>query len=410
MSAAADDDEAARTKGAPAKDTMNQKGNSSSISSNLKAFYESHSVSVDSILGDESSSSQHRFIRLNPQMDEKETLSLLAKEISPATPRPIPWLNGFGFYAVPASVKLSQSECFRSGRVYGMDVSSGAAVAVLMSNKYDADKSTEKSDSSRRVLDLCCAPGLKLCMLADMLVHKDDDSSMVVGVDIAPTRLNICKNIIKKYHAAHDAAATIRLYCGDGVTFGTVDKTLVFDSQVARDESKQAGKRKRMNKSARARERKRLKLIAGESSTKQQMQLFDRVLVDAECSTDGSLKHIQQQVKKHGVIDNQQLMDEDQLNELVQLQKGLIASGFRLLKPGGTLVYSTCSLSTSQNEGVVQWLLDENKLDATLIELRFPAENFIVEGSVKGTVRFVPSSADAFCGGGFFVAKIAKKE
>lgn len=32
-------------------------------------------------------------------------------------------------------------------------------------------------------------------------------------------------------------------------------------------------------------------------------------------------------------------------------------NGFRLLKPGGTLVYSTCSLSLQQNEDIVQYLL-----------------------------------------------------
>jgi 16S rRNA C967 or C1407 C5-methylase (RsmB/RsmF family) len=70
---------------------------------------------------------------------------------------------------------------------------------------------------------------------------------------------------------------------------------------------------------------------------------------------------------------------------------------------------------------VVQWLLDGEK-DAFLIPLEFhkSAEkiddalkqpDFIREGSIKGTIRFVPSSGDAsFSGGGFFVAKIGKKQ
>jgi hypothetical protein len=99
----------------------------------------------------------------------------------------------------------------------------------------------------------------------------------------------------------------------DGTTFGLEDSALNgFDSAAAAEEY-QVGKRKRMNKSARGRERKRLKQLSGidevpvapeESSLPPAaspgitVELFDRVLVDAECSTDGSLKHIQQRLMK----------------------------------------------------------------------------------------------------------------
>jgi 16S rRNA C967 or C1407 C5-methylase (RsmB/RsmF family) len=191
-----------------------------------------------------------------------------------------------------------------------------------------------------------------------------------------------------------------------------------------------AGKRKRMNKSARAREQKRLKHLSSldkkasseDCAESFVMEPFDYVLVDAECSTDGSLKHVQQRAVKTGVTDavaqNLTLTDPEQLESLVKLQKTLISSGFNLLKPGGVLLYSTCSLSTHQNENVVKWLL-EKETNAFIIPVEFSSskENPVVSGSVEGTVRFLPGVARArpsddssfLFGGGFFAAKIGKR-
>lgn len=466
------------------------------LSPELKAFYESHNVDVDLVAEMDDDATAVRYIRLNPRFNATETITLLEKELilqqqqqqrndddtaelatkqptktalATTKPRPIPWLkNGFGFYAIPATTKLQHLTSFQSGRVYGMDVSSGAAVAVLMTSQFDKEDPTNETRPIRRVLDLCCAPGLKLCMLADICVPDDDNmkkvlspnnnATVVVGVDISESRLALCKKIVKKYHVDAQASSsspslsianntTIQIYHGNGVTFGT-GAQLVFDSQVAKEEVG-GSKRKRMNKSARARERKRLKQVMldeqqqlkdktdhGSSNNFESPSsslLYDRVLVDAECSTDGSLKHVQQQVKKQQqqqqsnsnedhqmktkMIENLQLTNKQQLEDLVELQRGLLVSGYRNLQRGGLLVYSTCSLSTAQNEGVVQSLLDAEK-DAYLIPLEFSSSNddagtidFIREGSIKGTIRFVPSNSDdsSFSGGGFFVAKIGKK-
>jgi 16S rRNA C967 or C1407 C5-methylase (RsmB/RsmF family) len=297
------------------------------LSQELASFYESHNINLDSLLGE---GSTIRFIRINPRFDAAETLALLPDA------RPIPWLHcRFGFYGIPSGIKLRQSECFRSGRVYGMDVSSGVAVAVLFSTLYDKEPLKTSVLAPRRVLDLCCAPGLKLCMLADLLLEENSGST-VVGVDVSQARISLCKAIVKKYHVdpttsgkSIDGSPTvrIRLYCEDGVTFGKKDSDCVFDSLVAVEEQLVAGKRKRTNKSARAREQNKLKLLDSQSSrsikaSTAAIEPFDRVLVDAECSTDGSLKHVQQQLKRaKGAIENLQLTDAEQLEELVQLQK-----------------------------------------------------------------------------------------
>jgi len=71
------------------------------------------------------------------------------------------------FFAIPGEFSLNKSTSFQSGRVYGMDVTSGAAVAALLFGLFDVHKSAasdEKgghkgNENPMRVLDVCCAPG-----------------------------------------------------------------------------------------------------------------------------------------------------------------------------------------------------------------------------------------------------------
>lgn len=425
-----------------------------------------------------------RYVRLNPRFGRDETLSLLKSEIvqqqsstdgcddGKKYPLPVSWLtptkddDQFEFFAIPGDFSLNRSSSFQSGRVYGMDVTSGAAVLALLFDTYDCTKSVKPDDGKEstrdeekpqlRVLDLCCAPGLKLCMLADLAPL----SSTVIGVDISQNRIQLCKNIIKKYHTnqetsglkdhnnnqASSCQSTIRLYCTDGTKFGTNEPCgLAFDSNAEKQEMQTQGKRKRQNKSARAREKRRLLELqrqeivfaadnangeqqnekSDESVSQQSIEtnntccipLFDRVLVDAECSTDGAIKHIQ----KREASSKAPLWNDSNMNELVDLQKRLIESGFRLLKSGGNLVYSTCSLQEAQNETVVRWLLQKYD-DAYIIPVSFNKQNdskqipsFIEEGSLAGTIRFNPLKASSgmteefLPGTGFFLSKIGKK-
>ena len=419
-----------------------------------------------------------RYIRLNPRFDRDETLSSLKVELvqqqsttdssDGSYPLPVNWLHPakddgqYEFYAIPADFPLNRSPLFQSGRVYGMDVTSGAAVLALLYDRYDDDTKAGKSttdgkDSAQedklhlRVLDLCCAPGIKLCMLADLVPLP----STVIGVDISQHRIQLCKNIIKKYHTNQLTSAptnptsssnvTIQLYCTDGTSFGTKQLSgLVFDSNAEKQELKTQGKRKRQNKSARAREKRRLLELQRQGitdaascdneertnndsdeqahdksiETNATCISFDRVLVDAECSTDGAIRHIQ----KRDASSKAPLWNDSNMSELIDLQKRLIESGFRLLKSGGALVYSTCSMNEKQNEDVVRWLLEKNN-DAFIIPVSFnkghksqKMPSFVAKGSLAGTIRFNPlaSASDGIeelClpGTGFFLSKIGKK-
>lgn len=76
----------------------------------------------------------------------------------------------------------------------------------------------------------------------------------------------------------------------------------------------------------------------------------DRVLVDAPCTGTGVMN------KKSDIRLSR---TKDELEKLVALQRELLLAAAGILKPGGILVYSTCSLEPEENIEQVEWLLEE---------------------------------------------------
>ncbi len=78
---------------------------------------------------------------------------------------------------------------------------------------------------------------------------------------------------------------------------------------------------------------------------------FDRILVDAPCSGTGTLARnpeIRYRISEHDI------------NSLATQQKLFLTNAARVLKPGGQLVYSTCSVELDENENVVREFVQEN--------------------------------------------------
>jgi len=116
-----------------------------------------------------SSSAVPRYIRLRrprptaSKEEEEEEEQATREAIVAAGGQAVPWCpaeDQEGFYALPAAFRLAQWPLYQQGRVYGMDVASGVAVWALGPRPGED------------VLDLCCCPGLKLCMLAERMRHE----------------------------------------------------------------------------------------------------------------------------------------------------------------------------------------------------------------------------------------------
>ncbi|MFA5854925.1 MAG: RsmB/NOP family class I SAM-dependent RNA methyltransferase [Candidatus Gracilibacteria bacterium] len=121
---------------------------------------------------------------------------------------------------------------------------------------------------------------------------------------------------------------------------------------------------------------------------------FDKILLDPSCSGEGLL------VTPDGKPD---FWSEKSLKRYAAEQYGLLLSAFRMLKPGGRLVFSTCTLNNIEDEGVVERLIE--KMPDAYIEDTAPASAPEQIGALKG-IRFWPHKTHTK---GFFCIAIGKK-
>ena len=119
--------------------------------------------------------------------------------------------------------------------------------------------------------------------------------------------------------------------------------------------------------------------------------IADKVMLDAPCTSDGTL------------MKNPELrwrIREEKIRELAELQFELLNVGIDLLKPGGRILYCTCSMFKEEDEDVVERVLRERR-DVRLI----PIKGYYSEGFLKGTVRAFPHKHNTI---GFFYALLEK--
>ena len=80
---------------------------------------------------------------------------------------------------------------------------------------------------------------------------------------------------------------------------------------------------------------------------------FDKVLIDAPCSGEGMFR------KDPAVI---KTWEEERPEYFAKLQKDILKNGVRMLRPGGKLLYSTCTFAPVENEGSISWILEQLSL------------------------------------------------
>ena len=188
------------------------------------------------------------------------------------------------------------------------------------------------------VVDLCAAPGGKTTHLAEIMKNK----GKIYAFDIDKKRLKRMKMLLKR--------------CG-------INIVEIFEEDNSRAPE-----------------------ILGE-------EIADKVLLDPPCSSDGT------------IAKNPELrwrIRQDKIPELARMQYMMLETAVKLVKPGGRILYCTCSMFPEENEEVVGKLLKEHK-EIRLIELSTPYS----PGFLKGTMRAWPHKHDTI---GFFYALLEKTE
>ena len=124
---------------------------------------------------------------------------------------------------------------------------------------------------------------------------------------------------------------------------------------------------------------------------------FDRVLLDAPCSGLGIMK------RKPDIRHKKQLEDLAAIN---QIQKDLAACAVRYLKPGGVLVYSTCTLTHLENQQMAKHFIEVLGLEKNAIEPYLP-QRLKTVGQDEHFIEILPQTMHS---DGFFIARFKKKE
>ncbi|KAJ8918585.1 hypothetical protein NQ315_013090 [Exocentrus adspersus] len=155
---------------------------------------------------------------------------------------------------------------------------------------------------NEKVLDMCASPGNKTTHIAELMQNQGD----LVAVDKTPKKIALLKKRCEEFGA----------------------KALIFEADSTKI------------------------VMVGDGSPRKcsegppfQAETFDRVLLDAPCSVLG----------KRPQLANR--LSEKEIRSYVPLQRKLLDSAVKLLKVNGTLVYSTCTITLAENEGMVAWAL-----------------------------------------------------
>jgi 16S rRNA C967 or C1407 C5-methylase (RsmB/RsmF family) len=203
----------------------------------------------------------------------------------------------------------------------------------------------------QRVLDLCAAPGGKTALIAFAL----DNRGTLIANDISNARIKALQGNLDRLGIVNCTTT-----CSDGANWPTA---------------------------------------SGQ---------FDRILVDAPCSSEGTIRRNPSMLQR---------LDPGSPARLAPRQRALLRKGLQRLKPGGRLVYSTCTFAPEENELALAEVLAQFGEQVRLVPVEIPGlihspglvewEGRALPPELGHAIRIWPHQNDS---GGFFIAVLEKDQ
>ena len=111
--------------------------------------------------------------------------------------------------------------------------------------------------------------------------------------------------------------------------------------------------------------------------------LFDMILCDVPCSGEGMFRKDEKTISEWSI---------DNVLKCQQLQRSIVQDIWPCLKPGGILIYSTCTFNTRENEENIQWIIDHLGVEVLTIPV---SPEWHIQGSLLPSFhhpvyRFIP--------------------
>lgn len=247
-------------------------------------------------------------------------------------------------YKISGTDDLTKLPFYENGAFVVQDVSSMLAVMAVGIENYVDCHGCGYGSRAVKIIDLCAAPGGKSMLAADIL-EKCDVGYAVISRDISAGKVRLMQENFGR--------------CGLRRISAGVKDAIQVDSELL-------GK-------------------------------ADIVIADVPCSGFGVIG------KKRDIKYN---VTAEAVEEVAALQRQILTSAVSYLKPGGRLLFSTCTISKEENEKHFIWLRDEMKLTPMSLDDTLP-ECFHTETTRNGYLQLLPGIHDT---DGFFISVFTLQE
>ena len=117
---------------------------------------------------------------------------------------------------------------------------------------------------------------------------------------------------------------------------------------------------------------------------------FDKILLDAPCSGSGTENIFESNFSK------------ELIEKTCKIQEALLRKALNILKPGGEMIYSTCSILRKENEEIIKKVLKNN--NAKIVPIKLDTSIPLLPVNIEGSICVCPNELYE----GFYIAKIAK--